>query len=65
MRNLGHDRWQVRVAGGLLTQCDAVVYARYRPAAERADADLTAAYEIVEMSRPEERAAAPEEVAVS
>lgn len=65
MRRLGHDRWQVRVAGGLLAQCDAVVYARYRPAPERADADLTAGYEIVEMSRPEERAAAQEEVAVS
>jgi hypothetical protein len=55
MRRLGLDRWQIRVATGLLSQCDAVVYARYRPAEERADADLTAAYEIVEMSRPEER----------
>ena len=50
MMHRGLDRWQVRVAGGLLEQCDAVVYARYRPAAERADADLTAAYEVVEMS---------------
>ena len=66
MRRLGLDRWQVRVAAGLLSQCDAVVYARYRPAAERADADLTAAYEIVEMSRPEERPMTDrEEVAVS
>ena len=54
MLRRGLDRWQVRVAAGLLEQCDAVVYAGYRPAAERADADLTAAYEIVEMSRPEE-----------
>jgi hypothetical protein len=53
MLKRGLDRWQVRVASGLLEQCDSVVYARYRPAAERADADLTAAYEIVEMSRPE------------
>jgi hypothetical protein len=53
MLKRGLDRWQVRVASGLLQQCDAVVYASYRPAAERADADLTAAYEIVEMSRPE------------
>ncbi len=53
MLKRGLDRWQVRVASGLLEQCDAVVYASYRPAAERADADLTAAYEIVEMSRPE------------
>jgi hypothetical protein len=54
MLRRGLDRWQVRVAGGLLTQCDSVVYAHYRPAHERADADLTAAYEIVEMSRPAE-----------
>jgi hypothetical protein len=51
----GVDRWQARLAGGLLSQCDAVVYAHYRPALERADADLTAAYEIVEMTRPEVR----------
>lgn len=60
MLRRGLDRWQVRVASGLLEQCDAVVYASYRPAAERADADLTAAYEIVEMSRPE-----PEEAEVA
>jgi hypothetical protein len=48
----GVDRWQARLAGGLLDQCDAVIYAQYRPARERADADLTAAYEIIEMSRP-------------
>jgi BatD DUF11 like domain len=53
MLRRGLDRWQVRVASGLLEQCDSVVYANYRPAAERADADLTAAYEIVEMSRPQ------------
>ena len=50
----GMDRWQARIVGGLLNQCDAVVYARYRPATERADHDLTAAYEIIEMSRPGE-----------
>jgi hypothetical protein len=55
MLRRGLDRWQVRVASGLLTQCDSVVYAHYRPAMERADADLTAAYEIVEMSRPVEQ----------
>ena len=49
----GMDRWQARLVGGLLNQCDAVVFAQYRPAPERADADLTAAFEIVEMSRPE------------
>lgn len=60
----GMDRWQARIVGGLLNQCDAVVYARYRPAAERADADLTAAYEIVEMSRPGELAPDDEAVPV-
>jgi hypothetical protein len=53
----GIDRWQARLAGGLLEQCDAVVFAHYLPAAERAQADLTAAYEIIEMSRPREEAA--------
>jgi hypothetical protein len=51
----GIDRWQARIAGGLLQQCDAVVYESYRPATSRTDADLTAAYEIVEMSRPADR----------
>jgi hypothetical protein len=59
----GMDRWQARIVGGLLNQCDAVVFASYRPAPERADADLTAAYEIVEMSRPVE--GEREEVGVS
>jgi hypothetical protein len=58
----GIDRWQARLVNGLLAQCDAVVFAHYRPALPRADADLTAAYEIVEMSRPKP---APEEVAVA
>jgi hypothetical protein len=48
----GIDRWQARLVGGLLEQCDAVVFAGYRPAPGRADSDLTAAYEIVEISRP-------------
>ncbi|HLF79237.1 MAG TPA: hypothetical protein VJB57_17285 [Dehalococcoidia bacterium] len=52
MQRRGLDRWQARLVAGLLTQCDSAVYAGYRPAHERADADLTAAYEIVEMSRP-------------
>lgn len=55
MRRLGIDRWQVRLVTGLLQQCDAVVFAEYRPASSRTDADITAAYEIVEMSRPPER----------
>jgi hypothetical protein len=50
----GIDRWQARLVGGLLEQCDAVVFAGYRPAPGRADSDLTAAYEIIEISRPAE-----------
>lgn len=52
----GIDRWQARLVAGLLQQCDAVVFAGYRPARDRADSDLTAAYEIVEISRPDEAA---------
>lgn len=64
MNRRGIDRWQARLVDGLLTQCDSAVYAGYMPALERADHDLTAAFEIVEMSRPEpEPAAEPEEVA--
>jgi hypothetical protein len=56
----GLDRWQARLVAGLLNQCDAVVFAQYRPAHDRADADLTAAYEIIEMSRTvEEEAPVP------
>jgi hypothetical protein len=43
----GVDRWQARLVGGLLEECDAVVYAGYRPAIERREADLTMAREIV------------------
>lgn len=48
MESAGIDRWQARLAGGLLEECDAVVYAGYRPAAERRMADLTMARELVE-----------------
>ena len=50
MEGEGVDRWQARLVGGLLEECDAVVYAGYRPAAERRAADLTMAREIVEAS---------------
>jgi hypothetical protein len=43
----GVDRWLARLVGGLLQECDAVVYAGYRPADERRQADLTMAHEIV------------------
>lgn len=48
MEARGIDRWQARLVGGLLQECDAVVYAGYRPADERRQADLTMAREIVE-----------------
>ena len=48
MESAGVDRWQARLVGGLLEECDAVVYAGYRPAGERRDADLNMAREIVE-----------------
>lgn len=44
----GADRWVARLAGGLLEECDAVVYAGYRPAPERRRADLAMAYELVD-----------------
>ncbi len=52
MVGLGVDRWQARLVSGLLQECDDVRYGQYVPAAARADADLTAAFEIVEMTRP-------------
>lgn len=49
LEECGVDRWQARLVGGLLDECDAVIYAGYRPAAERRQADLTMAREIVEV----------------
>jgi hypothetical protein len=40
-----------------------VLYAHYQPAPERSDANLSAAYEIVEISRPESLNEAEVEVA--
>lgn len=55
----GVGRWRARLVTGLLSECDAVHYARYLPAPARAEADLQMAYEIVDLSwsqetRPEE-----------
>lgn len=63
MTGHGIDRWQARLVAGLLDRCDAAVYARRYPEPVSADHDLTLAYEIVELGRPEEGAAA-EAVAV-
>jgi hypothetical protein len=61
MDGAGIERWQSRLAEGLLDRCDAAVYAGYVPDPVAADHDLTVAFEIVELSR--ERAA--EEAPVS
>ncbi len=45
----GGERWEARLVAGLLEECDSVIYAGYRPAAERREADLTMAREIVEV----------------
>jgi len=50
MEGAGVDRWIARLVAGLLQECDAVVYAGYRPAAERRLADLNMAREILEGS---------------
>jgi hypothetical protein len=42
------DRIEARLVGGLLEECDAVLYAGYRPATGRRMADLAIAREIVE-----------------
>lgn len=48
MESSGADRFLARLVGGFLEECDAVVYAGYRPETERRRADLTMAREIVE-----------------
>lgn len=53
MTGHGIDRWQARLVAGLLDRCDAAVYARRYPEPESADHDLTLAYEIVELGRPD------------
>ena len=59
MEASGVDRWQTRLVGGFLEECDAVVYAGYLPAAERRQADLTMAREIVESDSRSENSPAP------
>ncbi len=47
----GVERWQARLAGGLLERCDAAVYAGRHPDPGSADHDLTVAFEIIDLSR--------------
>ena len=66
---LGVGRWPTRLATNLLQQCEAVQFAQYEPARERAEADLSTAYEVVELTRPDgqphQEAAQPPEEAVA
>ena len=57
MTDQGVERWQARLVSGLLDRCDAAVYAHRHPDPASADHDLTAAYEIVELSTPRSPAA--------
>ena len=58
-------RWPARLTANLLEQCDAVQFAGFSPAPERADADLTAAYEIIELTQPEGEESATSETAAA
>jgi hypothetical protein len=52
MSREGVERWPARLTANLLEQCDAVQFAGFRPARERSDADLNAAYEIIDLTAP-------------
>jgi hypothetical protein len=53
MVSRGVERWQARLVAGLLDRCDSAVYAGRHPDPTSADHDLTVAFEIIELSRPE------------
>lgn len=59
MDERGLSRWSARLVSGLLGECDAVVYARYRPAPERLAADNAMAFEVIDAA---EGTAAPDAV---
>ncbi|MXZ63831.1 MAG: hypothetical protein F4Y98_09685 [Chloroflexi bacterium] len=59
MDDQGIERWQSRLAEGLLNRCDAAVYAGYTPDPVAADHDLTVAFEIIELSREQPAAEEP------
>ncbi|HLZ72596.1 MAG TPA: hypothetical protein VKV26_22035 [Dehalococcoidia bacterium] len=48
METFGVERWPARLISGLLSECDAVAYARYVPAPPRIEADTAMAYEIID-----------------
>jgi hypothetical protein len=47
------------LVSGLLSECDDVVFAGYQPAPERAESDITLAYQIVDMTEQPDRTPAP------
>ena len=59
MDDQGIERWQSRLAEGLLNRCDAAVYAGYMPDPVAADHDLTVAFEIIELAREQPTAEEP------
>lgn len=59
MERHGVGRWQARLTTGLLSECDAVTYARYRPAPARAESNLAMAYEVVGLNVGESMPPAP------
>jgi hypothetical protein len=52
MTRAGVDRWPARLMANLLEQCDAVQFGGFAPAPARIDADLTAAYEVIQLTAP-------------
>jgi hypothetical protein len=52
------SRWAARLVSGLLSECDAVVYARYAPAPERLAADNAMAFAILDAAEGVETAGA-------
>lgn len=47
MQSAGVDRWEARLVSGLLDECNAVLYAGYRPARDRQLADIAMAEQII------------------
>ncbi len=52
MEARGIATWPARLISGLLSECDAVTYARYVPASARSEADSAIAYEILDETEP-------------
>jgi len=62
MERHGIERWPARIISGLLSECDAVTYARYHPAAPRAEADNAMAFQIIDETDPASHEQVPQAV---